>query len=674
MTTSLIKEPEVIIGIPTDNDIEQMKKEKIIGLDIETYDPHLGLTGSPGAARYLGVCKLDESFDYLKLENDRGFITGISVATNDKAWYIPFAHSDDNVNYIKMREFMHKIIDAEIETVGANYIYDLQWLYAYGFKFKAKVYDIQIAESLIDENRFKYGLDSLAEKYFNMHKVDEIKEWARYLGLDPEKSGVKKKVMGQMHNLPGRIVAKYAAYDAWLTIQIFREQLKIMKQDNLERVFDLETRITPCILEMIMHGVKIDLEKAKKYNEEQKIEEEQLLRNLYKMAKTETINPWSADSLKPVLDNLEIPYKLTATGKPQLTEEFFLSQNRGDNSDDFLSTLYAYRKINKARRDFLEGTLLDETIHVKHYNSDGTIREIRIHGQFHQNKKDDSGTTTGRFSSSNPNLQQQPSRDPKWKKIIRSCYIPDDGFEWIRYDYSQQELRVLLHYAYTNKKRGADKLYKQLWEEPRTDYHQMTADMAGITRRHAKDINFGINYGMGKAKLAANLGLSMKESEKLMNLYNEKVPYAKALYYDVMNAAAKRGYISTLYGRRRHFDMWEPVKDKTDWELGTYYKPQPLDKAREEYPDRRLQRAMTYKALNALIQGGSADMTKAGMLQVWEKYHIAPALQVHDELDFCCLPSEYKEDVQNIMEHCVDVCVPIVADPESGPSWGELKE
>lgn len=674
MSQILMNEPEVLISIPSDTDIEQMKKEKIIGLDIETFDPYLGIAGAAGAARYLGVSKLKPEFEELKLDIDKGFITGISVATNNKAWYLPFAHSEDNLNFNDVKDFLNKIITLNIETVGANYIYDLQWLYAYGFKFKAKVYDIQIAESLIDENRFKYGLDSLAEKYFDMHKVDEIEEWARYLGLDPSKSGIKKKVMGQMQNLPGRIVAKYAAYDAWLTLQIFKVQQKIMAQENLERVFDLETRITPCILEMIMHGVKINLELANKYNEEQKIEEETLLKNLYKMARTETINPWSADSIKPVLDNLGISYNLTKTGKPQLTEEYFLSSNRGDQSNDFLNTLYAYRKINKARRDFLEGTLLDETIHVKHYNEDGTIREVRIHGQFHQNKKDDSGTVTGRFSSSNPNLQQQPSRDAKWKKIIRSCYIPDDGYEWLRYDYSQQELRVLLHYAYTNKKRGAEEIYKQLWADPHTDYHQMTADMAGITRRHAKDINFGINYGMGKAKLAANLGLSMKESEKLMNLYNEKVPYAKALYFDVMNAAAKRGYISTLYGRRRHFDLYEPVKDKIDWETGAYYKPLPLDKAREEYPDRRLQRAMTYKALNALIQGGSADMTKAGMLQVWEKYHIAPALQVHDELDFCCLPSEYKEDVQYIMEHCVDVCVPIVADPESGPSWGELTE
>lgn len=667
-------EPEILIGIPSDKDIEQMKKEGLIGLDIETFDPCLGKIGCAGAARYMGVCLLPQSLDHLKLDIDRGFITGISVSIENKSWYMPFAHLEDNVGYEDVKAFMHKIINSEIETVGANYIYDLQWLYAYGFKFKTKVYDIQIAEALIDENRFKYGLDSLAEKYFGMHKVDEIEEWARYLGLDPSKPGIKKKVMSQMHKLPGRIVAKYAAYDAWLTLQVFKEQLKVIKENNLDRVFDLETRITPCVLEMIMHGVKIDYEKAKKYNEEQKIEEERLLRNLYKMARTETINPWSADSLKPVLDDLGVHYNLTKTGKPQLTEEFFVSSSKGENSNEFLNTLYAYRKINKARRDFLEGTLLDETIHVKHYNTDGTVKEIRIHGQFHQNKKDDSGTTTGRFSSSNPNLQQQPSRDPVWKKIIRSCYIPDDGYEWIRYDYSQQELRVLLHYAYTNKKRGAEETYKKLWADPKTDYHQMTADMAGITRRHAKDINFGINYGMGKVKLAVNLGLSMKESEKLMALYNEKVPYAKALYFDVMNAAAKRGYIATLYGRRRHFDMWEPIKDKKDWELGTYYKPLPLDKAREEYPNRRLQRAMTYKALNALIQGGSADMTKAGMLQVWEKYGIAPALQVHDELDFCRLPIEYKEDVQNIMEHCVDVCVPIVADPEVGPSWGELSE
>ena len=120
MSTCLIKEPEVLIGIPTDEDLEQMKKEKIVGLDIETYDPHLGLTGCAGAARYLGVAKLDKSLDHLKIENDRGFITGISIATNDKAWYMPFAHSDYNLDYNVVREFMHKLIDSGVETVGAN--------------------------------------------------------------------------------------------------------------------------------------------------------------------------------------------------------------------------------------------------------------------------------------------------------------------------------------------------------------------------------------------------------------------------------------------------------------------------------------------------------------------------------------------------------------------------
>lgn len=661
----------VKVGIP---DINEIKKHPVVGLDIETFDPSLSISGSPGAARYLATSKLDKSLDFMLLPEDQGFITGVSIATKDQAWYMPIAHADNNVDMIKFREFMHQLIESEVSLVGANFIYDLQWLYAYGFKFKAPVMDVQIAESLIDENKFKYSLDSLAEKYFDLHKVDEIADWAQVLGIDVKytKDGnispaTKKKVMGSMPNLTGNQVAKYAAIDAWLTLQVFNKQTEVLNKEGLVDIFQLETDITPIVLEMTMHGVKIDIERAEKYNIEMKKKEEELLRELYKSAGTETLEPWSAQSLKDTLDYLNIDYKLTAkSGAPSLTDDFL---SKSDNT--FLKTLHSYRKINKSRRDFLEGTLLDEHTHVKWYNPDGTVKEVRIHGQFHQNKKDDSGTVTGRFSSSNPNLQQQPSRDAEWKKIIRSCYVPDDGYEWIRYDYSQQELRVLLHYAVTNNKPGADKIAEEIRKNPGMDYHQLTADMAGITRRKAKDINFGINYGMGKAKLAANLGLNMDDASKLMALYDEKVPYARKLYYDVMNAANKRGFIKTLLGRKRHFDLWEPVKEKQDWENGTFYTPYPIERAREEYPNRRLQRAMTYKALNALIQGGSADMTKIGMLVVWQKYGVAPGLQVHDELDFVSLPSEYKDDVKQLMEHCIDLAVPIVADMEIGPSWGE---
>ena len=202
---------------------------------------------------------------------------------------------------------------------------------------------------------------------------------------------------------------------------------------------------------------------------------------------------------------------------------------------------------------------------------------------------------------SNPNLQQIPARHKDLGPLIRSIFIPEQDCKWGTFDYSQQEPRILVHYAKLQELPGVNEIV-DAYQAGDADFHQVVADMANIERKQAKTINLGLMYGMGKNKLMAELGLMKDSAEKLIKQYHMKAPFVKRLMENVSNKANDRGKIRTLLGRACHFDLWQPIH------FGVY-KPLPLEQARKEY-DEPLKRAFTYKALNRLIQGSAADMTK----------------------------------------------------------------
>jgi len=239
--------------------------------------------------------------------------------------------------------------------------------------------------------------------------------------------------------------------------------------------------------------------------------------------------------------------------------------------------------------------------------------------------------------------------------------MPEEGHTWGCFDYSQQEPRLVVHYASLQNLYGAGEVL-DAYHDGDADFHSIVADMAEIPRSQAKTINLGLFYGMGKNKLQAELGVSKEKAEDLFRQYHNKVPFVKQLMDNVMRRAQDSGKIRTLLGRLCRFHLWEPNQ------FGIH-KALPHDQALTEHGP-GIKRAYTYKALNKLIQGSAADMTKKAMIEL-HKEKIIPHIQVHDELDISV--NNNADRIKDIMEHAVSLEIPNKVDYESGPNWGIIK-
>jgi DNA polymerase I-like protein with 3'-5' exonuclease and polymerase domains len=269
----------------------------------------------------------------------------------------------------------------------------------------------------------------------------------------------------------------------------------------------------------------------------------------------------------------------------------------------------------------------------------------------------------------NPNLQQIPSRNPEMAQKIRGLFLPEKGEKWASMDFDQQEPRILVHFAsLTNKGlTGSEDFVKAYRENPKTDFHQMVADIANIPRKQAKTINLGIMYGMGQTKLAEQLDVSTDEAKRLMRQYHGDVPFVKELMDSVQRKVSHRdkgGFVRSLLGRKCRFDLWEP-------NLFVSARALPKEEAHIEYGD-NIKRAYTYKALNRLIQSSAADQTKAAMAAVYEQKNKIPLVQIHDELAFSVKNKKEAEELCKIMESAYELQVPSPSDISLGDNWGNL--
>jgi DNA polymerase I-like protein with 3'-5' exonuclease and polymerase domains len=284
--------------------------------------------------------------------------------------------------------------------------------------------------------------------------------------------------------------------------------------------------------------------------------------------------------------------------------------------------------------------------------------------------------------------------------MIRSLFIPERDHSWGCFDYSQQEPRLVVHYAASSNYISKDESVKEIvakFKAGSADFHQTVADMAQIERSQAKTINLGLFYGMGKAKLQAELGLNTKkEAEDLFNKYHDSVPFVKDLMQATTRASEDSGYIKTLLGRRCRFDKWEINKynpgvlnramTKVEAEEASMEDQFATEKERQKYKLElgeiteeeiknkirpRIKRAYTYKALNKLIQGSAADMTKKAMLDLYEE-NIIPHIQIHDELDISIESEQHANKIIDIMQNAVKLHVPNKVDYESGENWGDI--
>jgi DNA polymerase I-like protein with 3'-5' exonuclease and polymerase domains len=601
-----------------------LKGYKYIAIDLETKDPDLK---SRGSGAIIG----------------NGNIVGIAVAVDGWSGYYPIAHEGGgNLEKSKVMDWIKSVCAADNVKLFHNAMYDVCWLRAAGVQINGHIVDTMVMSSLIDENRLSYTLNSISYEFLGEVKDEKaLIEAAQSWGIDPK---------SEMYKLPAMYVGNYAEKDAQLTLELFKVLSREMQKQSLQNIFDIETQLFPCLTDMKFKGVRVDVEKAKLLKQQLTNQEQEIL---LKVKQETGIEPqiWAARSIATVFDKLGLHYERTEKSlAPSFTKNFLQ-----EHKHPIVQMIAKAREINKAHTTFID-TILKFT------------HKGRIHADINPIRSDQGGTVTGRFSYANPNLQQIPARNKELGPMIRSLFLPEIGHKWGCFDYSQQEPRLVVHYAATTEPICFDESVTKIVEEFKNnsvDFHKTVADMAGISRDQAKTINLGLFYGMGKAKLQAELGLNTKEeAENLFNQYHTNVPFVKELMNKTSAHAQTSGSIGTLLGRRCRFNKWEPATFGMHTAMS-------FEEAERTYGRGRIRRAMTYKALNKLIQGSAADMTKKAMLDLYNE-GIIPHIQIHDELDISVKDDNQAKKIVEIMENAVTLAIPNKVDYESGETWGDI--
>ena len=629
-----------------------LRQAEEIAIDLETKDPELKKIGS-------GVLR------------NTGEIVGIAVAVDGWKGYFPIAHGEGpNMDKDKVLSWFKDICASPATKIFHNAMYDVCWIRKAGIQINGLIVDTMVAASLVDENRFQYTLNSCSWSFLNKGKNEsQLIKAAKERGLDPK---------ADMWKLPAMEVGEYAERDAELTLQLWQKFKQQIIEDDLQDIFNLETDLFPCLVDMKFLGVRVDVPRAHELKQQLQLQEDMLLHRIKKESGVD-IQLMAARSIATLFDKLKLPYSRTEkTNEPSFTKNFI-----ANHKHPLVRMIADARKINKVRTTFIDSIIK--------YEYAG-----RIHADINQIRSDDGGTVTGRFSYHNPNLQQIPARDPDTGPLLRSLFLPEKGMKWGCFDYSQQEPRLVAHYGIKAELPSAYIIADEYNNNPGTDFHKIVSNMAEIPRSQAKVINLGLFYGMGKAKLQAELGVTEQKAKELFKQYHTKVPFVKQLTNRIMNIAQNKGMIRTLLRRRCRFPKYEPILRGSDW--GHYVSPEDHERIQElqdmgphmkdnegnlikdkngdpkknYWYNNPIRRAFTYKALNRLIQGSAADMTKKAMIDL-HKEGIIAHIQIHDELDFSVMNDLEAAKIKDIMESAVDLEVPNKVDYESGPNWGSIK-
>ena len=624
---------------------------KRLGIDVETKDPQISELG-PGCRR------------------PGNFIAGISLADGmGTKMYLPIRHEGGgNLPASMVLGWAREELNAyRGEVVGANLIYDLDWLANERITFPnvKKFLDVQIAEPLLDENRLSYSLETLAKEYLGEGK----KTAALAQVAAAYRWKTDKQLKENLWKLPAAIVGEYAEEDAALPLRILHEQEKRLKAEDLEGVFDMESDLIPVLLAMRRRGVPIDLRRA----EAAKVVLERELRKwtakLKYLAgpKAELMQP---ESLGPSLEKRGLAVRRTLKKEYYSIDAAFLEYNQGD---ELVDAIAAGRRVNTLINTFINGHVLGHQING------------RIHCQFNQ-LKGENGGTPARLSSSDPNLQNLPSREKNFDEqlqlgedvvqLIRGIFNPEKGEEWEQQDQSQMEYRFLVHYAVGD---GADEARAAYNNDPATDFHKLCAKFMGADpndsqkRKLVKIVNFAKGYGAGAGKIATIMRCPIQEAERFIKQYEEALPFTLDTYREAGNLAKRRGYVKTILKRRQRFPLWEPRGNKHE------VPPLPLELAKDRYKNHApLVRAYTYKALNRMLQGSNADLMKKAMVDNW-KAGICnvlgpPLLTVHDELDWSVPKTkegdEAAKEAKRLTETAIRIKVPIMVTAKRAADWG----
>jgi len=638
------------------NKFPDLSAAKSICVDVETKDPELSNYG-PGWGR------------------GKGHLIGIALGTGD-GWtnYYPMRHEDEGHDNYEPQHILDYVSEQlsrpHQKIVGHNLIYDLGWLQHEGVEWKGDLWDTQIAQRIIDYEG-DFSLEALAQKYrFEGKDSNELYDWLwKFYGQQKEAKSdrsLRQLAASNFYRCPPRLIGSYAESDVRIPIQVARKQINELKRGKLLDVFDLEMRLMPLLIDMRMKGVSVDIDAAERAHDHLTDEIDRVQKDIDKIIGKTGVNTGAPSEMAEVFDDLGITPTYTATGQVSLAAKVLEEINH-----PLIHKMTEIAELDKYKSTFIEGYIINSNVNGK------------VYGEFNQ-----MGAKTGRFSSSNPNLQNLPSRN-ELAKVVRRIFIPDEGHvAWRKYDYASIENRIFAEFAVG---KAGHKLRQQYIDNPQTDYHNwcldLVAPIAGWDistekkykerRKPIKNINFGIVYGMMAKKLARDLGIPLDEAKALLAKYHEALPHVKDTMDYLSDLAGERGYSKTILGRKCFFNEWEPV----DYDLRKKLEHIKMDqRTAMSYAGFDIQRKALYRATNYTIQGTAAELMKKAMVECYEQgvfdYIGVPRMTVHDELDFSDeggVDDGFLE-MAHIMETAIPLEVPVLVDGEIGPNWADLKD
>lgn len=627
------------------SDFPNLTGAPAICFDTETYDPEL-LAHGPGWAR------------------GKGHMVGFSIGVPGwRSWYFPIRHEVETEYNLDDRQclgWLREQLRDGRPKIGANLLYDLGWCRHEGIEVGGMLYDIQNAEPLIHSEAPEVKLDALAQKYLGIGKTsDLLYQWC----ADAYGGAVSDRQRRNIYRAPPRLVGHYAESDTDLPPQILEKQWAALARRGCLEVFDLETRLIRVLHEMRWRGAPVDLPYVEALDAEFSVIMDAAETDLHHMA-GRAFNVRSVPETAKVFDELGLPYARSEDGKPSIT-----ASTLEELDHPFAKVLLEYRQHKKLQSTFLRGGILNS-----HVNG-------RVHCSFNQLKGDGYGTRSGRLSSTDPNLQNIPTRTEIGRKM-RKAFIGQFGGaqDFLSIDYSQIEYRLLAHHAVGDK---SDDIRNSYANDPDVDYHRMIGELifslTGIKleRGILKNVNFGIVYGLSTDGLGKYLKTSFEAAKQLMGQYHGALPFARATMDACAREVSANGYIETVYGRKSDFDRWIPAGQ---YGRAAAKQALPREAALEAW-GWGIEPAGAHKALNRKLQGGAADLMKKAMVDCYEAGIFAetgyPLMTVHDELDFDREGRDpnapYWADLIHAMENCILLRVPVRVSCKAGKNWSECK-
>lgn len=578
------------------------------------------------------LSKLDENtiiaFDTetTGLDYEKDSLVGFSFCFDEKnAYYVPIAHFylgvPEQISADTAKKAIRKIFKSRV--VGHNIKFDLHFVTRFLEDDELDIYaDSMILAWLVDSDS-ALSLDKLSQSLLNHQMIsfkDTVKKDDTFASVDLEDA------------------CKYAAEDAFVTLKLYvllLEKLELQDASHIiKEAFSVEMPFIKTLLHMEKVGIAVERAFLEKFLVEVKGTLVELTKKIYAEAGGE-FNINSTQQLGNILfEKLGLPTgKKTKIGYS--TNEEVLSQLSG--SHEIIPYLLEYREVYK-----LFSTYIEPLLKLSHEDAQG-----RVHTSFVQ-----TGTTTGRLSSKNPNLQNIPARSSLGLKI-REAFVAPKGKKLIGIDYSQIELRLLAHFS-------EDKVLVDAFKNNK-DIHRQTAvalfgeDEADAKRNIAKTVNFGLLYGMGQKKLSDTLGITTTEAKEIIEKYFQSFPTVKSYFRFIVDSSKERGFTETILGRRRYFD---------------YENASPMFRASFER-----------EAVNSVFQGSASDLIKLSMNKIdslirHKNLNAKMLLQIHDELIFEVDENQADElgkKFKAIMEEIMELKIPLVASMNIGNNWSELK-